>query len=368
MSKSTPWFRATGPPTVDRTGPMTGWLFHVMVFSPQLQLLTAWICPPELLFEPLAAATCRCSVADATVRGLTPLTLMRTNVRLIGLASAVSTLLVPAFVVGLAKLTKASAITVATGHGRLAGVFTQPVAGLQESVVQAVPSLQGAVFGAPPAQAPAPSHVEPEMQMLLAQACPAGSNWQSGEQQSPATMLPSSHSSPRSSTPFPQMWAILPMIVPNSGLCSPPAGNPGPLTRTKFWPQADPVTVWSAAGLPTRPGSGAGATAVRKGPTRPVARAGLKATPGPAADTGTRALSCVKLTVPRVSARSTSTPYGWLTVYVPPGVAPRIRTRMRPKTTWSPATAWTPFRNDPSSAAVYVTLIVPDVILLIARE
>ena len=95
MSKSTPWFKATGP-IADSTGPsMTGWFFQVIVFSPHVQLLMAWSCPPELLLEPLAAATCRWSRAEATVRGLTPLTLTRRNVRLMGLASAVRTLLVP---------------------------------------------------------------------------------------------------------------------------------------------------------------------------------------------------------------------------------------------------------------------------------
>src|SRR5439155_1503150 len=185
--------------------------------------------------------------------------------RLTGLASAVSTLLAPEFVVGLPLLTRASAVTVATGaaggqtgggpptqvppaqvsavvqssassHGELFAVFMQPVAGSHESVVQtlpssplgggpptqtppaqvsavvqALPSLQGSVFGVPPTHAAAPSQVLPLMQGLLAQAWPAGSNWQVGEQQSPATRLPSSHCSPRSTTPLPQTWAILPM-------------------------------------------------------------------------------------------------------------------------------------------------------------
>src|SRR5207237_352259 len=190
---------------------------------------------------------------------------MRRKVRFTGLASAVSTLLAPEFVVGLPAFTKASAVTVATGaaggqtgggpptqvppaqvsavvqsslssHGELFAVFMQPVAGSHESVVhtllssqlragpptqappaqvsavvQALPSLQGSVFGVPPTHAAAPSQVLPLMQGLLAQAWPAGSNWQVGEQQSPATRLPSSHCSPRSTTPLPQTWAILPM-------------------------------------------------------------------------------------------------------------------------------------------------------------
>src|SRR5205823_1095588 len=131
---------------------------------------------------------------------------MRRKVRLTGLASAVSTLLAPEFVVGLPAFTRASAMTVATGaaggqmgggpptqvppavqglsssHGRVFGVFTQPVTGSHVSVVhtlpstqlgggpptqtppaqvsavvQALPSLQGSVFGVPPTHAAAPS-------------------------------------------------------------------------------------------------------------------------------------------------------------------------------------------------------------------
>src|SRR5207237_2877912 len=79
-----------------------------------------------------------------------------------------------------------------SSHGRVLGVFTQPVAGSHVSVVhtlpsvqmgggpptqtppaqvsavvQALPSLQGSVFGVPPTQAAAPSQVLPLMQGLL---------------------------------------------------------------------------------------------------------------------------------------------------------------------------------------------------------
>src|SRR5881397_297490 len=367
-------------PTVESTGPIAGWFFQVIVFSPHEQSLTACICPPELLLEPVAEATCRCSLAEWTGWVPMPVTLTRRKVRLIGLASAVSTLLAPEFVVGLPAFTRASAMTVATGaaggqmgggpptqvppaqvsavvqsslsshgelfavfmqpvagshesvvhtllssqlragpptqappaqvsavvqalpslqdrvfgvpahtlaaqvspevqglrssHGRVLGVFTQPVAGSHVSVVhtlpstqlgggpptqtppaqvsavvQALPSLQGSVFGVPPTHAAAPSQVLPLMQGLLAQAWPAGSNWQVVEQQSPATRLPSSHCSPRSTTPLPQTWAILPMRTVNWLVCTPPAGKPGPWTPKTFWPQGLPVTVWGAAGL-----------------------------------------------------------------------------------------------------------------------
>src|SRR5438552_10878388 len=220
-----------------------------------------------------------------------------------------------------------------SSHGKVLGVFTQPVAGSHVSVVhtlpslqlgggpptqtppaqvsavvQALPSLQGSVFGVPPTQAAAPSQVLPLMQGLLAQAWPAGSNWQVGEQQSPATRLPSSHCSPRSTTPLPQTWAILPMRTVNWLVCTPPAGKPGPWTPKTFWPRGLPVTVWGAAGLPTKPAGGGGATAVRNGPIRPVASGVPKASAGPPGTSGMRVLSWVKLTVPTASAWSTSTP------------------------------------------------------------
>src|SRR5438128_2644768 len=203
-SKSTPCFKAHLP-TVASTGPIAGWLFQVIVFSPHEQSLTACICPPELLLEPVAEATCRCSLAEWTGWVPMPVTLMRRKVRLMGLASAVRILLAPELVVGLLAFTKASAVTVAAGaaggqtgggpptqvppsqvsavvqasppsHGELFAVFTQPVAGSHESVVQALPSLQGSVLGAPPTHAAAPLQVLPLMQGLLAQAWPAGSN------------------------------------------------------------------------------------------------------------------------------------------------------------------------------------------------
>src|SRR5207249_3746730 len=311
MSNSTPCFKATLP-TAASTGPsMGGWLFQVIVRSPHAQLLMAWICPPERLLEPVAEDTCRCSLAEVTGCVPVPVTLMRRKVRFTGLASATRTVLAPALLVGLPEFTKASAVTAAAGTAGGqggGGPPTQAPPAQVSAVVQALPSLQGSVFGAPPTQAAAPSQVLPLMHGLLAQAWPAGSNWQVGEQQSPAARLPSSHCSPRSTTPLPQTCAILPMIVLNWSVCCPPAGKPGPSIRTKFVPQVLPMTVWFAAGLPTRPGSGAGASAVRNGPTRPAVIGGVKAAAGPAAPTGMRGLSWVKFTVPRLSACSTSTP------------------------------------------------------------
>ena len=45
-----------------------------------------------------------------------------------------------------------------------------------------------------------------------------------------------------------------------------------------------------------------------------------------------------------------------------------MRIRIREKTTWSPGSACTPLAKEPSKALTYTTLIVPTVILLMARE
>src|SRR5438445_66816 len=184
-------------------------------------------------------------------------------------------------------------------QGRLFGVFTQPIAGSQESSVQALPSLQ--LSAGPPTHTPAvhtsavvqalPSlqsamfgvaaHVPAPLQAVLMHALglglghglPAGSNLQVAEQQSPFRVLPSSHCSPRSTMPLPQVCATFPMIVENWFVRMPPAGSPGPTTRKKFWPQLLPVTVCGEAGLPIVPGGGGtGPVANRRnGPTRPRA-------------------------------------------------------------------------------------------------
>ena len=110
--------------------------------------------------------------------------------------------------------------------------------------------------------------------------------------------------------PLPQVCATFPMIVENRFVEMPPAGNPGPTTRKRFWPQLLPVTVCGEAGLPIVPGGGGtGPVAKRRnGPTRPKVIGVPNASAGPPTATGTRGLSWVKLTVPRASAWSTSTP------------------------------------------------------------
>src|SRR5262249_27226306 len=137
-------------------------------------------------------------------------------------------------------------------------VCTQPVAGAHESAVQALLSLQlgaGPPTQTPPAQVSAVVHAFPSLQARVvnpvtgrppvalqplaltvqtcrsSQAVPAGSSWQVDEQQSPLSVLPSSHCSLRSSTPLPQMGAIWPTSVVNWSVWRPLPGRPGPWMR-----------------------------------------------------------------------------------------------------------------------------------------
>src|SRR2546425_404408 len=70
--------------------------------------------------------------------------------------------------------------------------------------VQLLPSLQGAVF-ATWLHVPAPSQTSSVHGFVSAgvHAAPAASYWQVDEQQSPSTVLPSSHCSPGSMMPLP---------------------------------------------------------------------------------------------------------------------------------------------------------------------
>src|SRR5439155_423854 len=88
-----------------------------------------------------------------------------------------------------------------SSHAAVLGVMTQsPVAGSQESSVQTLPSSQCRGW---------PMHLPPPQ--------PPCSKKQSAEQQSPLTRLPSSHSSPGSTTPLPQRapTASPPLPSPN---------------------------------------------------------------------------------------------------------------------------------------------------------
>ena len=72
------------------------------------------------------------------------------------------------------------------------------------SPLQNTPSSQETPLAAGWVQAPAPSHTS-SVQTLpsSAQALPPDSSWQVEEQQSPPSVLPSSHCSPGSTTPLP---------------------------------------------------------------------------------------------------------------------------------------------------------------------
>src|SRR4029077_20040115 len=70
------------------------------------------------------------------------------------------------------------------------------------SAVQEFASAQSR--GVPPTQAPWLHVLLSVQKRPSSQAWPSGSSWHVGEQQSPATVLPSSHSSPGSTLPWPQ--------------------------------------------------------------------------------------------------------------------------------------------------------------------
>ena len=187
-------------------------------------------------------------------------------------------------------------------------------------------------------QTPAPSQVVASVHTLpSSQGAPAASKVQVAEQQSPASVLPSSQVSPRlaSTKPSPQKCACRPMSENWSVMTTPP-GMPGPSTLKKLVPHEPPVTAWRIAGLPMYPaGAEAGGSQVRKWLMRAVvssarsARTLVNRSPVAMAQEGTITppttvcrQSSVKLMarMPAVAARSAavtskvSTPYGWVTV------------------------------------------------------
>ena len=108
------------------------------------------------------------------------------------------------------------------------------------------------------------------MQTLAAvQGEPSGSNVHVGEQQSPASLLPSSHCSPTSRTPLAQTLIVWPVIV-NRFEPTPPMGSPGPVTWTKLVPQGLPVMVWGVSPSPMKPAGGAVSHVRKVEPTGPL--------------------------------------------------------------------------------------------------
>src|SRR5439155_17567055 len=129
------------------------------------------------------------------------------------------------------------------------------------ATVQTLPSLHALKVGVPPPQTPAPSHVVAVRHTFVpVHGAPAGSNWQVDEQQSPSSVLPSSHCSPGSTTPLPQIEAFFPMRLKRF-VWTPPGGSPGPSTRKKFVPHGLPVIGCGITKSPMAPAGGAGGVA-----------------------------------------------------------------------------------------------------------
>src|SRR5947199_9233274 len=98
--------------------------------------------------------------------------------------------------------------------------------------VQTLPSVQGIALKLRNPHFPAPSQALLVQTLAAVQGELSGSNAHVGEQQSPASLLASSHCSPTSRPPLPQTLIVWPVIV-NRGVCTPPTGRPGPSTRKK---------------------------------------------------------------------------------------------------------------------------------------
>src|SRR5262249_16883656 len=101
----------------------------------------------------------------------------------------------------------------------------------------------------------------------------------------------------------------------------------GPSMRTKLVPRGLPMMVWSIAGAPINPAGGGDSAGShwRKGPMLEAVRRLAELHAG-----GTRRHPAWtgRLVVPVSHATNGWTPYGWVTVYVAPGVRPAV-TRMR---------------------------------------
>src|SRR5207249_403693 len=172
---------------------------------------------------------------------------------------------------------------------------------------------------------------------------PGRSNRQGGGQPARSGVLPSSHCSPGSRKPFPQIEAFFPR-TDQRFVSTPPGGSPGPSTRKKFVPHGLPVTVCNTAGSPMNPAGGAGSVAshtsqllIQENGASGVVKALSPA--GPQVGGFERRQSSVKLMLrrPATAAVKVCTPKGCVILYVPAaGVSIRKRTRLN--TTWSPGT------------------------------
>src|SRR5712691_688167 len=95
--------------------------------------------------------------------------------------------------------------------------------------VQTLPSVQGIALKLTNPHVPAPSQALLVQTLAAVQAEPSGSNAHTAEQQSPASLLPSSHCSPTSRVPLPQTSIFWPVMT-KRGVCTPPTGRRGPST------------------------------------------------------------------------------------------------------------------------------------------
>src|SRR3989454_108699 len=236
-SKSTVCPCATAPRVASAGPSIAGWVFQVTVPSFHAQSVIGWRRPPARAPPAQVSAVVQALPSvQATVFGVFTQPVAGSH------ESSVQTFASLQFGAGPPTQTPPAQVSpvvqaLPSVQGAVFGVFTQPVAGSQASVVhtlpslqlragpptqtppaqlsavvQALPSLHAATVGVPPPHTPAPSHVAAVRQGVgLAQGAPAGSNWHVDEQQSPATVLPSSHCSPGSRTPLPQTAAIFPM-------------------------------------------------------------------------------------------------------------------------------------------------------------
>ncbi len=225
------------------------------------------------------------------------------------------------------------------------GMLPRQLPSQQEStVVQTLPSSQARVLGwlLQPTPARQSSSVQP---LLSSQTTRGSSSMQVAEQQSPSVLLPSSHCSPRSSTPLPHTSIMRPSTL-NSSVRKSPTGS-GPLTLKWLSPQGLPATRCATTGLPTKPGAGArlgsGSSKTRKGPTRlllmPANEARLPG--GPTRNPCTSSIT----TVPSEAAVTSSLPKGCLKSYSPPGTSPEAVTRITASANCLPSTG-----RPPSSA------------------
>src|SRR5439155_18735358 len=181
---------------------------------------------------------------------------------------------------------------------QLSGVPRQAPRVHVSPTVQTLPSVQGIALKLRNPHAPAPLQALLVQTLAAVQGEPSGSNVHVGEQQSPASLLPSSHCSPTSRTPLPQTSSFWPVMT-KRGVCTPPTGRSGPSTRKKLVPHGLPVMVWGVSASPMKPAGGAVSHVRKDGPTGP---ASASENAVGRSEIGTAPTVTVSLMTPRASA------------------------------------------------------------------